>query len=73
MAKRTRIERIIEIAGDVAQAVDAVNKLRQGKNAIQVKRLADVLEREVRSIAAQQMRRRRNARRQGRNSAGRFV
>jgi len=73
MPRRSRIERIIEIAGDVAQAVDAVNKLRQGKNALQVKRLADVLEREVRSIASQQMRKRRNARRQGRNSAGRFV
>lgn len=66
----SKLSRLLEIAEDVARAITAVNRLKQGKNTVALEELKRAVEREASRVVKVAVRLRR---RRKRNSDGRFV
>ncbi len=69
---RSRLERVVEVATELAVVAAAIEKLRKGSNGAAIGTIATVLEREARLAAAALIRKRRGAKRQTRTATGQF-
>jgi hypothetical protein len=58
-ARRTRLEVLVDHASNAADAVDAIARLRSGKNGTAITQLITVMERELRDAVALVSKRRR--------------
>lgn len=70
---RSRLERVVEVATELATVAVAIEKLRKGSNGAAIGTVATILEREARLAAAALIRRRRSTKRQSRSVNGQFA